>query len=110
MKLKVTRDLINIKLKGGNIIGIGAATKGNTFLNYLKLSHDLIDKIADTSKLKIYKYTPGSLIEIIHDNKVNRKKFTHALILPWNISNYLREKYKNKKLKFYTPNIKKVIL
>ena len=110
IKLKFTtlNDLIKFKLEGKKIIGIGAATKGNTFLNYCSLDNHLIEYITDTSKLKIGKLTPGSHIEIKNDDSID-SSVNIALILPWNISKYLINKLSHhKNLKFYTPKIKRL--
>ena len=104
LKIEVMSDLISIKLKGGKIIGIGAATKGNTFLNYCRLDSDIISYIADASQLKIGKMTPGSHIKIISDDQIE-KAVTHAIILPWNIANLLKKKLKHLELECYVPKM-----
>jgi len=79
--------LINAKNSNQKVYGIGAATKGNTLLNFCKINDKLIYRILDKSRYKIGKFTPGSAIKIIDENKV--KKVKNALILPWNIKKYL---------------------
>jgi SAM-dependent methyltransferase len=106
VKLTVNSHLSEIRLAGGKIIGIGAATKGNTFLNYCRLDSDVISYVTDSSPLKIGKLTPGSHIQIISDNDIEGD-VTHALILPWNIAAYLQEKLAHLGLKFYVPQIEK---
>jgi SAM-dependent methyltransferase len=104
VKSTVNAHLSIIRHNGGKIIGIGAATKGNTFLNYCRLDSDVISYITDSSPLKIGKITPGSHIQIISDADID-KDVTHALILPWNIAPYLREKLAHLGLEFYIPQI-----
>jgi hypothetical protein len=106
VKLTVNAHLSEIRLAGGKIIGIGAATKGNTFLNYCRLDSDVISYVTDTSPLKIGKVTPGSHIQIISDSDIEND-VTHALILPWNIATYLQEKLAHLGLKFYVPQVDK---
>ena len=106
VKLTVNAHLSAIRLSGGKIIGIGAATKGNTFLNYCRLDGDVISYVTDTSPLKIGKLTPGSHIQIISDNDIE-DDVTHALILPWNLAAYLQEKLAHLGLKFYVPQVDK---
>jgi SAM-dependent methyltransferase len=106
VKLTVNAHLSEIRLAGGKIIGIGAATKGNTFLNYCRLDADIISYVTDSSPLKIGKFTPGSHIQIISDNDIEGD-VTHALILPWNIAAYLQEKLAHLGLKFYVPQVEK---
>jgi len=105
IKVNTILHLARIKSLGGCIIGIGAATKGNTFLNYCNIDIDLVSCISETSLLKIGKFTPGSRIPIIHDKDVDNV-FTHALILPWNIAPMLQEKLKHLDLEFYVPQSK----
>lgn len=103
-KLTVNAHLAQIRAEGGKIIGIGAATKGNTFINYCKLDSDTISYITDVSTLKIGKLTPGSHIPIIADKDIDPSA-THALILPWNIAPMLISKLGHLNLKFYVPQV-----
>ena len=104
VKRTVNAHLAQICADGGKIIGIGAATKGNTFLNYCRLDADTIAYIADASPLKIGKVTPGSHIPIIADQDIDALA-THALILPWNIAPMLQSKLAHLGLKFYVPQV-----
>ena len=82
-----------------DVFGLGAATKGNTLLNYCKFTDKNIKFILDKSKLKINKYTPGSGIKIVDEKKI--KNIDSILILPWNITDHLKKKIiKNKKLTY----------
>ncbi len=104
IKMTVNAHLSQIRAEGGKIIGIGAATKGNTFINYCRLDSDTIAYIADASPLKIGKLTPGSHIPIIADQDIDSSA-THALILPWNIAPMLISKLGHLGLKFYVPQV-----
>lgn len=104
VKFSVNEHLWKIRSEGGKVIGIGAATKGNTFLNYCRLDADLISYITDASPLKIGKLTPGSHIPIIADGDIDSSA-THALILPWNIASFLKEKLSHLGLQFYVPQV-----
>lgn len=104
IKTAINSALYALKAKGEVIIGIGAATKGNTLLNFCKLDGGTLDYITDASPLKIGKYTPGSHIKIIADQDIT-KDATYALILPWNIAPMLQKKLAHLGLKFYVPQI-----
>jgi len=106
VKLSVNAHLSQIRLNGGKIIGIGAATKGNTFLNYCRLDSDVIAYIADASPLKVGKLTPGSHIPIVDDQDIDSAA-THALILPWNIAPMLEQKLAHLGLEFYVPQVER---
>jgi 2-polyprenyl-3-methyl-5-hydroxy-6-metoxy-1,4-benzoquinol methylase len=77
------------------IIGIGAATKGNTLLNFCGIDDKDLKCIIDNSPYKINKFTPGSGIPIVNERKL--KNFDAAIILPWNITQYLYKKFLKKK-------------
>ena len=85
IKIKLLSDISCLRLKGERVIGLGAATKGNTLLNYVGLDTDMVEYICDHTQLKVGKFAPGSLIEIIHDADLPADA-KNALILPSNLS------------------------
>ncbi len=105
-KINLLRELVSARESGGKIVAIGAAAKGNTLLNYCGIDVDLIDFATDASPLKIGKFTPGSHLPIFSDEAID-KNVTHALILAWNIADFLKAKISPKfpHLKFITPHI-----
>lgn len=107
-KTDLMKKLYQIKDKGGVIIGIGAATKGNTLLNYCGIDSSLLDYVTDASPLKVGKYTPGSHIIIKHDKDINKKVVTHGVILPWNIGKFLSKKLGHLGIKFIVPHLTSV--
>ena len=90
-KYALVKQLLDARLSGGIVIGIGAPAKGNTLLNYCGIDASILDFITDASPLKINKYTPGTHIPIVPDEAIT-SSVTHALILPWNIADFLKEK------------------
>lgn len=102
LKFRLNKELYEIKAAGGRVIGIGAATKGNTLLNYCNIDGDLLEYISDTSPLKVGKVTPGSHIRIVSDDSI-APYITHGLILPWNIAEHLTRKLKHLGLTFIIP-------
>lgn len=104
-KNRLNFDLYQAKLNGDKIIAIGAATKGNTLLNYCKINTSVIEFVTDSSPLKVGKYMPGSHIPIRHDNDIT-PDVKYALILPWNIADFLVSKLSHLKLKFIIPKMK----
>ena len=84
--------------KNKPVLGIGAATKGNTLLNCCNFNDEDIKYILDRSKHKINKFTPGSGIKILKESNLIDKY--SALILPWNITRYLVKKKFFKNLKY----------
>ncbi len=90
-KFSLLKQLLDARLAGGKVVGIGAATKGNTLLNYCGIDSSMLDFITDASPLKVGKYTPGSHIPILPDEAITTE-VTYALILPWNIAEFLKGK------------------
>lgn len=82
------------KYKNKNIVGIGAATKGNTLINYCGFSFNQINCILEKSTHKIGKFTPSSAIPIISENKPI--KADALIFLPWNINSFLKKKFLSK--------------
>ena len=105
-KYSLVKHLLDVRLGGGTVIGIGAPAKGNTLLNYCGIDSTLLDFITDASPLKIDKYTPGSHIPILPDEAIT-STVTHALILPWNIAEFLKGKLAPKypQISFITPHM-----
>lgn len=80
------------------VVGIGAATKGNTLLNCCGFTDKNIKFILDRSTYKINKFTPGSGIKIKKETQ-SLANYS-ALILPWNITKYLLKKKYFKNIKY----------
>jgi len=81
-----------IKNEGGSIIAVGAAAKGNTFLNFYSLDNNTLDYVTDSSPYKKGKFTPATRIPIVGDDIFGKylNKKVYALILSWNIADQLR--------------------
>lgn len=99
---KFMSKIYEIKNKGIPIIGIGAAAKANTFLNFYKIDNTILDYITDASEYKKGKFTPLSRIPIVGDEIFSEYEEVYAIILSWNISDMLINKIKvlNNKVKF----------
>jgi SAM-dependent methyltransferase len=73
------------------IIGVGAAAKANTWLNWHKLDKTLLHCITDASEFKQGKYTPLSRIPIKGDEEFALHEKPYALVLSWNIGESLKQ-------------------
>ena len=106
--INAIKHFVDKNIKNNNVVyGIGAATKGNTLLNCCNFNNSKIKYILETSKYKIGKFTPGSAIKIVNEKKY-KKKIKAVLILPWNITSYLKKRlFKNKKIIYIS--IQKVV-
>lgn len=74
------------------IAGYGAAAKGNTFLNFCQLTRRDIPFVADTTPAKIFKFLPGSRIQIVSEKMLLEERPKYVLILPWNWRDEIVEK------------------
>jgi 2-polyprenyl-3-methyl-5-hydroxy-6-metoxy-1,4-benzoquinol methylase len=99
---KFMKEMYDIKLQGYSIVGVGAAAKGNTFLNFYNLDNTILDYVTDTSEHKQGKYTPLTRIPIVGDEIFYKYNKVYALILSWNISDIIKESLKkiNDKIEF----------
>ena len=92
---KVKKDTISLiselKEKKYKIGGFGAPAKGNTLINYYKLTNKEILCIAENNLLKQGMLTPGSHIPIISDNEFLENRLDFALLLSWNYKEYFLE-------------------
>ena len=91
-KFNFLKKIYELKAAGNSIVAIGAAAKGNTFLNFLNLDNSVIDCVTDTSEHKKGKLTPLSSIPIYGDEILGKYDDVYAIILSWNISEKLKQK------------------
>ena len=84
-KKNINNFLNNLEKKGQTVHAYGAAAKGNTLLNFCKISDKNIKYIYDLNESKVNKYLPQSHIKIISVKKINTLKPDYILILAWNI-------------------------
>jgi cyclopropane fatty-acyl-phospholipid synthase-like methyltransferase len=105
-KIKLQQLLLELKKKSKTIAGIGAPAKGNTLLNYCNITPNIVDYIAETSRLKIGKYTPGMHIPVVDESMLFKNNPDYALLLSWNIKDILIPKLKKAGYmgKFIVPN------
>ena len=73
------------------VIGVGAAAKANTWLNYYGLNKTVINCVTDSSPYKQGKYTPLTRIPICGDEEFANHASPYALVLSWNIGETLKQ-------------------
>jgi SAM-dependent methyltransferase len=74
------------KAEGKQVMGYGAAAKGNTFLNFCGVTAADIPALADASHAKQGRLAPGSHIPIIAPDVMRAQKPDYVVILPWNLA------------------------
>lgn len=99
------QKLYKIREEGHPIIAVGAAAKGNTFLNFYHLGRTVLEYVTDSSPHKKGKYTPATRILIVGDEIFGKYSKVYALILSWNIAHQLKPiLYKiNPNIEFISP-------
>ena len=83
-RTKFKNKINQLKQKGLKIAGYAASAKSTTTLNFCRLNKDYLDYIADNTKEKIGKFTPGTHIPIVSINHF-RKNYPDVVVLnSWN--------------------------
>ena len=84
----ITTRFINKKVKEGKKIFLyGASTKGNTVLQYYKIKNNKIPFAAERSPEKWGKYTIGTGIKIISEDKARLLNPDYFFVTPWGFIN-----------------------
>jgi SAM-dependent methyltransferase len=77
------------------VVAYGAAAKGNTFLNYLRVDGELIPAVFDAALSKQGKFLPGSHIPILPPELLAEFKPDYVVILPWNLRDEVTHQLKS---------------
>jgi SAM-dependent methyltransferase len=80
------RLLLDLKRSGKSVVGVSAPAKGMTLLNYCGIGADILDFVAEKSKLKIGRFTPGGHIPVVSDEFLLERQPDYALLLAWNFA------------------------
>ncbi len=85
VKIEFLAFLIEAKQEGKQIVGYGAAAKGNTMMNFSGIKEDLISYVVDKNPAKKGKFMPGSRVPIVDINSILLTKPDYVIIFPWNL-------------------------
>jgi SAM-dependent methyltransferase len=77
--------LLNCKREGKQVVGYGAAAKGNTLLNYAGVRPDLLGYVVDASPHKQGRCLPGCRIPVVVEARFRETRPDFVVILPWNL-------------------------
>lgn len=92
IKFVINEKINNEKIK---ISFLGAAAKGNTFVNYCGNNLlEYIDSIYDETTFKIGKYYPGTDLKVKNPSLLEIDRPDILIILPWNHKDEIIERYK----------------
>ena len=89
-KLDFLSELLALKKLGKNVVGYGAAAKGNTLLNYCGIGSDLISYIVDRNPAKQGKFLPGSHIPVVPESQLEINPPDVVIIFPWNLKDEIK--------------------
>lgn len=98
--------LLELKEKKKKIIGFGAPAKGNILLNYCGIDSELINYLTDNIPYKHGLYSPGTHIQVIPEDDLEKENPDYLLLLPWNFKDEILkklEKFRNNGGKIIVP-------
>ena len=99
------RFLLGEKDAARDVLGYGAAAKGNTLLNYAGVRSDLLPAVADRALSKQGRYLPGSHIPVISPEQLAEKDPDTLLVLPWNLIDEVAEQWPGQRLATAIPDL-----
>jgi len=98
--------LHSLKHEGATIAGVSAPAKGMTLLNYCGIDCELLEFVTEKAPLKIGRYTPGSHIPVVADEKLIELMPDYVLLLAWNFADEIirnLDEYRQRGGKFIIP-------
>ena len=81
------------KNENKNIVGYGAAAKGNTLLNYCEIGKEFMDYVVDRNIHKQGLYLPGTHIPVKNPKEILNTKPDYLVILPWNLKDEIMNQW-----------------
>ena len=97
--------LSDLRDSGKRVAGIGAPMKASTLLNFFGVTSDLVEYLGEVNQLKIGTVVPGVRIPVLHEDVFFEDPPDYALLLSWNMSDFLIPKFRERgyKGKFIIP-------
>jgi hypothetical protein len=97
--------LVDLKASGKRVVGVGAPMKASTLLNFYGVTSDLVEYLGEVNHLKIGTVVPGVRIPVVHEDRMFEDEPDYALILSWNMADFLIPKFRARgyKGKFILP-------
>jgi len=90
--LKLIKDLHS---QGKSVAAYGAAAKGSTLLNYVKIDEKALLFVADRSTYKQGRFMPGIHIPIVPPDELVKRKPDYTLLLTWNFAEEILSQQKD---------------
>jgi SAM-dependent methyltransferase len=76
---------------GRQVVGYGAAAKGNTLLNFAGIGRGRVPYVADRNPHKQGRFLPGSRIPVVAPDEIRRTRPDIVLVLAWNLLDEVRD-------------------
>ena len=86
VRQNLTKFLYATRNEKKTVAGYGAAAKGNTLLNYCKLTTREVEFVVDANPHKQGTWLPGSHIPVEPIAALEKNRPDYIIILPWNIA------------------------
>ncbi len=104
-RARLLRLLVDLRISGQRVAGIGAPMKASTLLNYYGVTADLVEYLGEVNQLKVGTVVPGVRIPVVHEDILFQEQPDYALILSWNMADFLIPKFRSRgyKGKFILP-------
>jgi SAM-dependent methyltransferase len=87
---RIRADLVGflekVRAEGSSIAAYGAPAKGNTLLNFCRVTTGLLPWTVDRSPLKQGNFLPGSNLPIAHPDRIAAERPDYVLVLPWSLA------------------------
>jgi len=97
--------LLQTKRQGRQVLGYGAAAKGNTLLNYAGIKADLLPAVADRAPSKQGKLLPGSHIPVSSPEQLAAETADTLLVLPWNLIKEISKDFPDQRIAIAIPHL-----
>jgi len=94
-KARLLNLLVDMKMSGKSVAGIGAPMKASTLLNFYGITSDLVEYIGEVNELKVGTVVPGVHIPVVHEDVLFREQPDYAILLSWNMANDIIPKYRS---------------
>jgi len=82
----LVRKLRELRKAGNSLAAYGASAKGSTLLNFCGIGCDLLDFVADLSRTKVGRFTPGMHVPIVAPEELLLRQPDYTLLLTWNLA------------------------
>ena len=85
-KAQLINLLVELKMSGKRVVGIGAPMKASTLLNFYGITPDLVEYITEVNQLKVGTLIPGVRIPVINEEIIFKDQPDYAILLSWNMA------------------------